>query len=156
MFFSKLDISISIFSILPFICKKKNAVQRNYNMCFQTFYVRARRNIRTGAGFCFVCCLGFFKLIVVLQFYLPVLSTRGTNWNFRPSFIQCRLNICSQKSMTIKKNQCITMHVVDYSLQTTVNIAVQNCALFMYLRVLLWKKAGFALQGHTHTCGFLA
>lgn len=51
--------------------------------------------------------------------------------------------------MTMKKNQCIT--IVDYSLQMTVNTAVQNCALFMCSTL---KKARFALQGHTHV--FLA
>lgn len=47
------------------------------------------------------------------------------------------------------------MDIVDYSLQTTVNVAVENCALFMYLCYTL-KKARFALQGHTPTCSFLS
>lgn len=52
--------------------------------------------------------------------------------------------------MTIQKNHCITMHIVDYSLQMTVSIAVQNCALFMYLCVVLWKKPDL-LSKDTHT-----
>lgn len=42
------------------------------------------------------------------------------------------------------------MHIVDYSLQMTVSIAVQNCALFMYLCVVLWKKPDL-LSKETHT-----
>lgn len=49
----------------------------------------------------------------------------------------------------MKKNQCIIMHIVDYSLQTTVNVAVQNCALFVYLCVVLCKKPDL-LSKDTH------
>lgn len=42
------------------------------------------------------------------------------------------------------------MHIVDYSLQMTVTIAVQNYALFMYLPVVLWKTLDL-LSEVTHT-----
>ena len=32
------------------------------------------------------------------------------------------------------------MHIVDYSSQMMVNIAFQNCASFIYLHVVSWKK----------------
>lgn len=55
------------------------------------------------------------------------------------------------KSMTMK---CTTMHIVDYSLQMTVNVAVQNCALF-YLCVVLWKKSDL-LSKDTHVYSLLS
>lgn len=44
------------------------------------------------------------------------------------------------------------MHKVDYSLQMTVSIAVQNCALFMYLCVVLWKKPDLLSKDTHRSC----